>query len=162
MSRFSNSNFRSLNESIQNLNTNNRITELEQYVDMLESVLISIAEQMECDTEELVEMAVTAARGREHEGKINRADLKAWKYLNPDNRKGMWGKDGKPKSSAAMKKGRKLEKDVDKAQSDYDKEVDSDKLFDKGGKVLGKAAKFRSGMRMTRADQRREREEGNK
>jgi len=47
MSRFSNSNFRSLNESIQNLNSTNRISELEQYVDMLESVLISIAEEME-------------------------------------------------------------------------------------------------------------------
>jgi hypothetical protein len=161
MSRFSNNNFRSLNESIQNLNSTNRITELEQYVDMLESVLISIAEEMECDTEDLVEMAVTAARGREHEGKINRADKKAWKYLNPDNRKGMWGKDGKPKRSVALKKGRKLEKDVDKAQSDYDKEVDSDKLFDKGGKVLGKAAKFVNGQRMTRADQSRARKEGN-
>ena len=162
MSRFSNSNFRSLNESIQNLNTNNRITELEQYVDMLESVLISIAEQMECDTEELVEMAVTAGRAREHEAKINRAETKAYRFMNPDNRKGLFGKDGKAKSAAALKKGKKLEKGEDKARSDYDKEVDSDKLFDKGGKVLGKAAKFRSGMRMTRADQRREREEGNK
>ena len=47
MSRFSNEAHRSLNESIQNLNTNNRITELEEYVDMLESVIISIAEEME-------------------------------------------------------------------------------------------------------------------
>jgi hypothetical protein len=65
MSRFSNSNFRSLNESIQNLNSTNRITELEQYVDMLESVLISIAEEMECGTDELVEMAQTPARAEE-------------------------------------------------------------------------------------------------
>ena len=91
MSRFSNSNFRSLNESIQNLNTNNRISELEQYVDALESVLISIAEQMECDTEELVEMAVTAGRAREHEAKINRAETKAYRFMNPDNRKGLFG-----------------------------------------------------------------------
>ena len=65
MSRFSNETHRSLNESIQNLNTNNRITELEEYVDALESVLISIAEQMECGTDELVEMAQTPARAEE-------------------------------------------------------------------------------------------------
>jgi hypothetical protein len=163
MSRFSNSNFRSLNESIQNLNSTNRITELEQYVDMLESVIISIAEQMECDTEELVEMAVTAGRGREHEAKINRAETKAYRFMNPDNRKGLFGKDGKAKSPAALKKGKELEKGEKTARSDYDKEVKSKKLFDKGGKVVtkGKAATFVNGMRMTRADMRRAREEGN-
>jgi len=233
MSRFSSSNFRSLNESIQNLNSTNRITELEQYVDMLESVLISIAEQMECDTEELVEMAmtkarekqlagkmvtqstaqmrsygtskhpseyrksqelqkqygkedkskktygingkvvkeeseldemaVTAGRGREHEAKINSAETKAYRFMNPDNRKGLFGKDGKAKSPAALKKGKELEKGEKTARSDYDKEVKSKKLFDKGGKVVtkGKAATFVNGMRMTRADMRRAREEGN-
>lgn len=65
MSRFSNETHRSLNESIQNLNSTNRITELEEYVDALESVLISIAEQMECGTDELVEMAQTPARAEE-------------------------------------------------------------------------------------------------
>lgn len=77
MSRFSNSNFRSLNESIQNLNANNRITELEEYVDMLESVITSIAEQMQCDTDELVEMAMTPARKAEHEYDSRQAGNKA-------------------------------------------------------------------------------------
>jgi len=108
-----------------------------------------------------VEMAVTAGRAREHEAKINSAETKAYRFMNPDNRKGLFGKSGKAKSPAALKKGKGLEKGENKARSDYDKEVASDKLFDKGGKVLGKAAKFVNGMRMTRADQSRARKEGN-
>ena len=77
MSRFSNETHRSLNESIQNLNANNRISELEEYVDALESVLLSIAEEMECDTDELVEMAMTSARKSEHEWDANKARSKA-------------------------------------------------------------------------------------
>ena len=74
MSRFSNETHRSLNESIQNLNSNNRISELEEYVDMLESVLLSIAEEMECDTDELVEMAMSGARQKQLAGKIKKQD----------------------------------------------------------------------------------------
>jgi hypothetical protein len=110
MSRFSNSNFRSLNESIQNLNSTNRITELEQYVDMLESVIISIAEQMECDADELVEMAVTPGRAREHEAKINRAKTEKGAKKADSNydkeansTKKIFGKGGKVVKKAGVK-----------------------------------------------------------
>jgi hypothetical protein len=60
----------------------------------------------------------------------------------------MW-KDGKAKSPTHIKTGKGLEKDLAKAEADYDREVASDKLYDKGGKVVktGKAAKFVNGIR---------------
>jgi hypothetical protein len=117
MSRFSNSNFRSLNESIQNLNTNNRITELEEYVDMLESVLVSIAEQMECDTEELVEMAMTKAREKQLAGKMvtqSTAQMRSY---------------GTSKHPSEYRKSRELQKQ-------YGKEDKSKKTYGINGKVV--------------------------
>jgi len=89
---------------------------------------------------ELDEMAVTAARAKEHERKIDKADEKAWRYTNPSNRQGMW-KDGKAKSSAHIKKGKGLEKAYDKAVAQSNKEVASKKLYGRGGKVVKKAGK---------------------
>jgi hypothetical protein len=86
---------------------------------------------------ELDEMAVTAARAKEHGKKIYKADIKAWRYMNPDNRKGMW-KNGKAKSPAHIKKGKGLEKAYDKAVAQSDKEVASKKLYGRGGKVVKK------------------------
>lgn len=88
---------------------------------------------------ELDEMAVTAAREKEHENKIDKADTKAWRYMNPDNRKGMW-KKGKAKSPAHIKKGKGLEKAYDKAVAQFDKEVASKKLYGRGGKVVKEAS----------------------
>jgi hypothetical protein len=119
MSRFSNSNFRSLNESIQNLNSTNRISELEQYVDMLESVLISIAEQMECDTEELVEMAMTKAREKQLAGKMvtqSTAQMRSY---------------GTSKHPSEYRKSRELQKQ-------YGKEDKSKKTYGINGKVVKK------------------------
>jgi hypothetical protein len=91
---------------------------------------------------------VTVARAKEHEKKIDKADEKAWKYTHISNPNGMW-KDGKAKSPAHIKTGKGLEKAYDKAVADYDREVASDKLYDKGGKVVktGKVAKFVNGIR---------------
>ena len=86
---------------------------------------------------ELDEMAVTAARAKDHEKKIDKADDKAWRYTNPANRKGMW-KNGKAKSPTHIKKGKGLEKDLAKAEADYDREVASKKLYGRGGKVVKK------------------------
>lgn len=86
---------------------------------------------------ELDEMAVTAARAREHNRAIDRADHKAWAYTNPDNRKGMW-KDGKAKSPAHIKKGKGLEKAYDSAVKKLDTERASKKLYGRGGKVVKK------------------------
>lgn len=91
---------------------------------------------------------VTVARAKEHEKKVDKGDEKAWKYTHPSNPRGMW-KDGKAKSPTHIKTGKGLEKDLAKAEADYDREVASDKLYDKGGKVVktGKAAKFVNGIR---------------
>jgi hypothetical protein len=127
MSRFSNSNFRSLNESIQNINTNNRITELEEYVDMLESVLVSIAEEMECDTEELVEMAQTAQRSKEMNKKVDAAYIKHDRALQKGFAAG---------HSEGSKQIRKIDSDYQKVSNQNRREKSSKKLYGKGGKEI--------------------------
>ena len=101
------------------------------------AVANAIFNEAELDESELDEMAVTAARAKDHEKKIDKADDKAWRYTNPDNRKGMW-KNGKAKSPTHIKKGKGLEKDLAKAEADYDREVASKKLYGRGGKVVKK------------------------
>jgi hypothetical protein len=86
---------------------------------------------------ELDEMAITAARAREHNRAIDRADHKAWAYTNPNNRKGMW-KDGKAKSPAHIKKGKGLEKAYDSAVKKLDTERASKTLYGRGGKAVKK------------------------
>jgi hypothetical protein len=86
---------------------------------------------------ELDEMAITAARAREHNRAIDRADYKAWAYTNPDNRQGMW-KDGKAKSPAHIKKGKGLEKAYDTAVKKLKKERASKTLYGRGGKAVKK------------------------
>jgi hypothetical protein len=88
---------------------------------------------------ELDEMAITAARAREHNRAIDRADRKAWAYTNPDNRQGMW-KDGKAKSPAHIKKGKALERAVDSAEKKLDTERASKKTYGRGGKVVKEAS----------------------
>ena len=95
------------------------------------------AEQI--DEAELDEMAITAARAREHNRAIDRADYKAWAYTNPDNRQGMW-KNGKAKSPAHIKKGKALEKAYDSAVSKLERERAAKKTYGRGGKVVKEAS----------------------
>jgi hypothetical protein len=96
-------------------------------------------EGVEHDGDTIDEMAITAARAREHNRAIDRADRKAWAYTNPDNRQGMW-KDGKAKSPAHIKKGKGLEKAYDTAVKKLDKERASKTLYGRGGKVVKEEA----------------------
>jgi hypothetical protein len=127
MSRFSNETHRSLNESIQNLTANKRISELEQYVDTLESVLISIAEQMECGTDELVEMAQTAQRSKEMNKKVDAAYIKHDSALQ----KGFAAGNGE-----GSKRIRKIDSDYQKLTNQNRREKSSKKLYGKGGKEI--------------------------
>jgi hypothetical protein len=162
MSRFSNSNFRSLNESIQNLNTNNRITELEEYVDMLESVLVSIAEQMECGTDELVEMAQTPARAEETKrlrikarkaakvaaDKLDAIRDKEWNEKNSPDLYGSKGKVVKPtkkmlKTRASTEKAKKT-KYANQAKKDQEFEDARKETFRKNMKTPEGRAIYRA------------------
>ena len=90
---------------------------------------------------ELDEMAITAARAREHNLAIDRADHRAWAYTHPENPQGMW-KDGKAKSPAHIKKGKALEKAYDSAVKKLDTERASKKTYGRGGKVVKEEAEL--------------------
>jgi hypothetical protein len=163
MSRFSNESHRSLNESIQNLNTNNRISELEEYVDMLESVIISIAEEMECGTDELVEMAQTPARAEETKrlrikarkaAKVAADKLDAIRDMEWNEKKlpdtyGLKGKKMKPtkkmlKTRAATEKAKKTKyANAEKKDQEFEKarkETDRKNLATPEGRAIARAS----------------------
>ena len=134
--RTDNDTYRSLNESINAVqNPQVALHEAQEYASVLEAALEFVCEKLEITPDELMEMAVTAARAREHNRAIDRADHRAWAYTNPNNRQGMW-KDGKAKSPAHIKKGKGLEKAYDSAVKKLDKERASKTLYGRGGKVL--------------------------
>jgi len=109
--RFNNTNFRSLNESINYVqNPHRELDEALEYADTLESVILSICEELEIDPDELVEMAMTQGRNREHRKILSRA----WAAPRRDD----------PKYH-------KLEAARKRAQ----RESDSKKIYGKGGKI---------------------------
>ena len=77
----------------------------------------------------------TDARVGEMGRKIDRADLAAGRFMDPDNKRGLW-KKGKPKSRAALKKGKRLEKAYTKLVAKDDREAASKKTFGRSGKVI--------------------------
>jgi len=101
--RFDNNNFRSLNESINYVqNPHRKLDEALEYADTLETVILSICEELEIDPDELVEMAMTDARLRELKkkrraaGYHSRADHKIRSRMEREYySKNVYGKGGK-------------------------------------------------------------------
>jgi len=127
--RFDNNNFRSLNESINYVqNPHRELAEALEYTATLESVILSICEELEIDPDDLVEMAMTATRDREFGKKFDRIDRKKRK-LNPNGHPVILGK--------AIAPYKKLDREEDKIRKRYNREWSSTKkLYGKGGKVL--------------------------
>jgi len=125
--RFDNNNFRSLNESINYVqNPHRELDEALEYADTLETVILSICEELEIDPDELVEMAVTAQRDREVDRKLQKINRKMRKIEGGSSV--IVGKDIKPY--------KKLEKQGNKLYNRYKREKLSKKLYGRGGKVL--------------------------
>ncbi len=113
------------------------VKEEQEYIEMLEFALESIAEELECDVEDLLEdMAQTPQRTRQLASKIDKAE----KGKRP-------GGIGTPeysdkqynstKSGAKKLRGyRKAEKDEKRGVNLFNKEVGSKKLYGRGGRVL--------------------------
>ena len=67
--------FRSLNEAIESVTNPQPEFTQEEYIELLESALESIAEELECDVDDLVEdMAQTPQRTRQLASKIDKAE----------------------------------------------------------------------------------------
>jgi hypothetical protein len=78
--------FKSLDEAIESVTNPQPEFTQEEYIELLESALESIAEELECDVDDLVEdMAQTPQRKRQLLSKINKAQSKQSAiYNSPD------------------------------------------------------------------------------
>ena len=111
--------------------------EEQEYIAMLESALESIAEEMECDVDDLVEdMAQTPQRTRQLASKIDKAE----RSKRPG---GIGTPEYSDKQYNSTKSGakkllgyRKAEKDEKSGIKLFNKEVGSKKLYGRGGRVL--------------------------
>jgi hypothetical protein len=104
------------------------VNEQAAYIAELEEALLALSEDLTTDERE-----------KENDAAINKAENAAYRYLSPDNPKGMWNrKTGKPKSAAHLAKGEKLERDelAVRDAADLEREHPT-KIFGKGGKVVG-------------------------
>ena len=129
--------FRSLNESILSVtNPQPEITQ-EEYIELLESALESIAEELECDVDDLVEdMAQTPQRTRQLASKIDKAERskRPGGIGTPEYSDKQYNST---KSGAKKLRGyRKAEKDEKSGIKLFNKEVGSKKLYGRGGRVL--------------------------
>ena len=132
--RFNNTNFRSLNESINEVqNPQWALDEALEYADTLEEVILSICEELETDPDELVEMAMTVARERELSKAIKAQGRKTQAAYDRDEKEILSGKRGPVSSSRDFKKQYKKSQALG---ARYSKEGTSHKVYGKGGKVL--------------------------
>lgn len=113
------------NESVKLQET---VNEQAAYIAELEDALLSLSEDLTTDE-----------RQNELDKMVNKAEDKAYDYLHPDNKRGMWDpKTGKPKSPKHLAKGKALEKAEEAARKQKDnEEYDQKKIYGKGGKVVG-------------------------
>ena len=113
------------NESVKLQET---VNEQAAYIAELEDALLSLSEDLTDDI-----------RNKELDNMVNKAEDKAYDYLHPDNKRGMWNpKTGKPKSPKHLAKGKNLEKAEEAARDQRDNEQnDPTKIYGKGGKVVG-------------------------
>ena len=104
------------------------VNEQAAYIEELEEALAALSEDLTTDERE-----------DELEKAVDRAEEKAYRYLSPDNPKGMWNrKTGRPKSGRHLARGKALEKAEEKAREQRSREMnDPNKIFGKGGKVVG-------------------------
>jgi hypothetical protein len=142
--------FKSLNEAIQSVTNPQPEFTQKEYIELLESALESIAEELECDVEDLLEDVQTKERAKETKG-MSRA---AGKKVQDTERKAdsaveaardVYGRTAKGDAGhrKALKKTLGAET---KAQDKYSsirsligKEKRSKDMFGKGGKIVKKA-----------------------
>ena len=110
-------------------NLHEQMDEIREYNELLETVLLALCEELDLDPQALVEMALTADRGREGDTATSRAreDLDRAKAANK-----------KKSSNTNLAKVRKAEdrlRDIGYKRSD---EEQSNKIYHRGGKVVGK------------------------
>ena len=125
--------FRSLNESILSVTNPQPEFTQNEYIELLESALISIAEELECDVDDLVEdMAQTPQRKRQLLAKINKAESQQ-SYNSPSDARSMRSTKSGAKQ---LDRAKKADKDVKRGVNLFNKEVGSKKLYGRGGRVL--------------------------
>lgn len=149
--RFNNTNHRSLNESIAKVqNPQQTLDEALEYTAALESVILSICEELEIDPDELVEMAQTKERAAEMKKNLG----KMQKDLEKDQKKVQkvydkytekhYGTPTGAREKANFNRtvtahSRKFYDPIDKLQKQNQKErEDKTSLYGKGGKVVAK------------------------
>ena len=111
------------------------VKEEQEYIEMLEFALESIAEELECDVEDLLEdMAQTPQRKRQLLSKINKAQSKQSAiYNSPDMERAIRSTKSGAKQ---LDREKKAEKDEKRGVKLFNKEVGSKKLYGRGGRVL--------------------------
>lgn len=126
MPRFTNTEYRSLNESISHVaNPALALAEAEEYAALLEETLVALCEEMEIDPQELVEDIQTPARKREMDKKENAAIAKA-AAAQPSSYRRL----------AALAQYRSAKKKAVSVMQQNDAEAKSKKLYGVGGKVI--------------------------
>ena len=127
--------FRSLNEAIESVTNPQPELTQNEYIELLESALESIAEELDWDVDDLddlLEMAQTPQRKRQLFAKIHKAESQQ-SYNSPSDRRSMRS----TKSGARqLDRADKADKDVKRGRNLFNKEVGSKKLYGRGGRVL--------------------------
>lgn len=128
--RFNHDNYRSLNESINEVqNPQRALNEAQDYAALLEGVLVDLCEEFDLDIDAVMEMAQSAARHRESVKQGNAA----YNRLN------------KARPNIGTHRGNKEYKqagrDLDRVILKREREEKSNKVFGKGGKVLKREPK---------------------
>jgi hypothetical protein len=129
--RTDNDTYRSLNESINAVqNPQVALHEAQEYASVLEEALQFVCEELEITPDELMEMAMTAAREKELRGAMSAQSQrrqKAYKAMHAD------GATNIKKKEKAFRR----ERDADlKLTQRYGTEGMSKRLYGKGGKVV--------------------------
>ena len=125
--------FRSLNEAIESVTNPQPEFTQEEYIELLESALESIAEELECDVDDLVEdMAQTPQRKRQLLAKIHKAESQQ-SYNSPSDARSMRSTKSGAKQ---LDRAKKADKDVKRGVNLFNKEVGSKKIYGRGGRVL--------------------------
>jgi len=131
MPRFNTNTFRSLNESIARIqNPQAALDEAMEYTALLETVLLALCEELDLDPNKLFEDIQTPERAEETQKARKEAGRKHEKLLQKAFRAGE--NEGSPKI-------RKIDSDYSKvAKRDFKEKSDPDRLYGKGGKVVGR------------------------
>ena len=136
--------YQSLNESIMSVtNPQPKLTQ-DEYIEILESALDCIAEELDCDMEDLLEdlfeMAQSPQRKRQVISQIDRAQERQSRSFNPSQHRWTGNYDSSSTKSVAnrnkLSRYRKAEKDEQSKRNLFNKEVGSKKVYGLGGRVL--------------------------